>query len=563
MNLVFDSRLPAAHPSQRRPICAGFFTLRRLTLLVSLVVIAFSGSAQETPPLLLPSFVVSGSQTDAPRWRYLKGAGFELLTNCDEGLNRKLIPRLRAFFNAMQAVFPEEVRRAAGTPTLFILDAREREIWRGGQRVVMTPTDRTLYRSVRRYGDGDLVLCYVNLFQPPSADLSPSLFDRQLDQVAVEIVFGNALVEQMGHTAPYPPGWFIPAVSGVFRLLTVNDGELRIAGVNSAAQTSFGRDPPLAPLDQMFARMPTLSAAWMRRNDDDFRYRNGLPKVTDGDHTIAYTGFLFLHWALFSDQGKRAAALWRFIHDSAARGTTEDVFIKSFNLSYREALVQIGNYAKKAMGVLTVNFPPGPVDALTRAASAAEISRITGTWCRLAATETAEHRPQLISAAEKLLLGPIDEQQEDENLLAERGILLSELGRTDAALVALEKAAAKKVSRPRAYAELAQLRLRSALADPKGRGGKLSLLQINRILEPIGETYRLSKQVESMYVTLIRTWESAEISPPVRSLKIVSEGAHLFPANNDILIPAIRLLSENGLTTEAEDLRGLVIEARP
>jgi hypothetical protein len=180
---------------------------------------------------------------------------------------------------------------------------------------------------------------------------------------------------------------------------------------------------------------------------------------------------------------------------------------------------------------------PDPTPLELREATQAEIGRIKGETLRLAG-HPEESREALIV--------PYLRHDRDPGLLASLGLLESIEGRPERARKFLEVAAKMGAVRPRAYVELAHLRLDEALDAPAAPGGRLSAGQAARVLEPLYIARAQPPQMEEVYSMIGYTWMQSAVPPSPGHLEVLLEGAARFPRNTQIVMQAAELYARHG-----------------
>jgi hypothetical protein len=189
-----------------------------------------------------------------------------------------------------------------------------------------------------------------------------------------------------------------------------------------------------------------------------------------------------------------------------------------------------------------IPWPPAPK---LREATQAEVGRLQGVAYTLAG-HPAEARDVLLTA---YLRG-----ERDPALLAALGVAEASGGDAVKARKLLEAAATATITSPRAYIELARLRLDAARAKPEASGGKISARQIAGVLEPLFTARSQSPALPETYETIATAWAACSSSPSPAHLAVLDEGVRLFPRNAALVYADAELQAKAGQIATAESL---------
>ncbi|MBI2497880.1 MAG: hypothetical protein HYV75_08220, partial [Opitutae bacterium] len=188
---------------------------------------------------------------------------------------------------------------------------------------------------------------------------------------------------------------------------------------------------------------------------------------------------------------------------------------------------------------------PEPPPVVVREATEAEVGRLKGETLLLAGQR---------DLARTALLIPYLRGERDPALLAALGITEADGGDPAKARRLLEAAATAHVARPRAYVELARLRLVEARAQPEGAAGKVSARQTAAVLEPLLTARNQPPALPELYELIAEAWTHSEVTPKAAQLAALDEGVRLFPRNAGLVYANASLKARSGQIAEAESL---------
>jgi hypothetical protein len=120
----------------------------------------------------------------------------------------------------------------------------------------------------------------------------------------------------------------------------------------------------------------------------------------------------------------------------------------------------------------------------------------------------------------------------------------------------LEAAASARAVRPRAYLELARLRLAEAQAHP-AEGGRLSADQTATVLQPLFTARSQPPPLPEVYEAIAETWSVCSVTPGESHLAVIDEGVRYFPRNAALVYQDAALKVRSGLIAEAGSLINL------
>jgi hypothetical protein len=504
----------------------------------------------EPPPVMLPAFVVNEDR-EQPKWRYIGHRDFEVLTLVSTGTAEEFAEQLSRTIEILDVLIPPAVRLRLPTPAGFIFDPQVAVPLGvdGGVATLATERGVKLNRPhtsyLLNYGrlDRDAFAFYVSVIGPTGITRSANaiVVGPSTQTVAARAVSAGLYPSLIAQSRPPPAAWLVEGVRTVVLMSHLDGRALRFG------EFPGKRSPlmPFAEVARVLGRDPIarpVSAA----------EREAMRAASD-------TAVAFAKWALFADDGKHRPRFWDF-YQRAARDPDagEALFQSSFGKSSAEILPLVAAYRSKTdWGGLRVSFPK-PKQAVSpekiRDATPAEIARITGEWARLAAPTFPRYKDQLLARAGRILdRGLKDSPTRDPSLLAAVGIYRAEMGRDAEALPLLDEATKGGVVRPRAYLELARIRL-AASWKALGAGEKLSAAEVGGAMELLQRANAQSDQQEHYYELLVSLWENAGNKPTRAELAPLAACAKIFTPRTDLTLRSAKLHAALGYTTEARAL---------
>jgi hypothetical protein len=224
-----------------------------------------------------------------------------------------------------------------------------------------------------------------------------------------------------------------------------------------------------------------------------------------------------------------------------------------FGMSTEEADRMLDAYLGDAVAQPLKLVPQAPVEfpwVEPRDATDAEQARILGDWERkeleFVRASHDEFAAGYASQAERTFMGAYERGERDPELLAAIGIYRCALGETGAARALLEEAVRGGTARPRAYVELARLRLGEALEKPAGSGGTLDPGQVSSILGLVRAGRDRLPPQHAAYAEAAEVLEHAQAAPTRADLILLAEGLRLFPRDAALALAVARLRAAAG-----------------
>lgn len=530
---------------------ALFSSITCLTVVLMTVTAGRAAPAAKAAPatseevVALPPLVVEWRHAPL-RWRYLELPGFELLTVCSDETAVSFAARNRRLAELLRVLVADRFLLHSVVPETHVLfheetgRARSQEVIEAmvqAQGLKLQP-DGTL--QMRPQIEASTMGLRVGTLPPISVRPRQVIFlpnmrlgDRDslavfsiLPRSASGLTFGYAvdrLEFLLEERAPALPPWFITGLLGVFRQARLGENEVtldRLRWLDESESRALAAD---SDQPRRLLTIPELLAG--RRAVSDAAVPE-TAAIWEAQCT------LWMRWVLADPQGRRRAALEKFVDRLEREAPTEMLFRECFGLGFADMRDRLSDYLPVATARrLELPAPAAaPLPRLNpRPATPLEVARIRGNWER---REIGYVRARYPSLAESYLLKAratlrraYDTGERDPRLLAELGLTELEGGDPAEARRFLEEAVAGGVVRPRAAYELARLRY---AALPAGDAA-LSAAQVATVLEPLHVAQALAPPLREAYALLAAVWGRSPTPPPAADLARLNAGVGLFP----------------------------------
>jgi tetratricopeptide (TPR) repeat protein len=517
-----------------------------------------AGAAAESPVTVMdPVFVEaspapSGGLADRP-WSFGTVPGFEILSRCPHGFTAAYAQALRRAEAARLALLPAAFWGELPTPIKVVLYDRPPErmglslgspidlSWIAEDSAVLGSDNVELSHPLT-LGDGDTFINCGNYWD----------IVRESDGFSVDVDSSIRIENRV----PHFPAWFMAGLQGPCGLYA-----------NHTVRSTLRGDVLVLPNALWISSAKTLAIrrrAHRAPGDKDGPFRENLlplDALFRGSEPDEQRGLwnaeaaLLVRWGLFRS-GNRAGFLG-FVDDATREPITEPLFRTHLGLSYGEALKLLGDYLSDAVGeTLEVPIPEAPERPVDfREASQAEIARIIGDWGRLEARSSpgvsAAYRRDCLEQADRLYERISARREHDPLFLAAFG--LYELQAEDAlrAREALRAATDAGVIRPRAYVELARLRLEESLPSAQEGIGDLSEEEYGEITALLRTARLQMPSLRTSYSVLLRALEHAPSRPSLEDLEPLAEGTRSFPQDATLAYTVATLYKRLGYRDEA------------
>ena len=533
----------------------------------------------------LPRYVVTGERVlPLPEsWRYTTMPGYEILSNAYDRTTKRFLKDFQFLQQSIRIIWPTLISQKPSVPTLIVLCARgdSFSVFVPEKRdpdIFITPTSIFVEDKER----GAIVIDYgaTEMLTTSGFFVTSDPYQQFYRQ------YSRFLMRRANNNKPIPP-WLEEGLARIFTTIdftkkSIEFGKLAEGGVSADGSIDAGGFSDGASSDFFDNVMPNevlsmtsmqggtpiqgVAADEMQSQEDSenvlseaearmiamlskFGHISSLKEIFNPspDKPLANWSrqcFAFVHMCLYGHGKKYQKAFLEFAKRAMAGEVDETDFKECFERSYKQMEVILRGYVEEPQYVsIIAKAKPGQTlfDAIQpvemREATQAEIGRIKGEVLRLAG-----HNDE----SRQALIVPYYRRERDAGLLASLGLLESLEGNTDRARRFLEAAAKDNVTRPRAYAALARLRLDEALASPAAPGGRLSTAQTASVLEPLFTARGQPPPMEEVYALIGETWMKSVAKPQPANLEVMMEGAALFPRNIEIIHRAAALHVQHG-----------------
>jgi tetratricopeptide (TPR) repeat protein len=193
-----------------------------------------------------------------------------------------------------------------------------------------------------------------------------------------------------------------------------------------------------------------------------------------------------------------------------------------------------------------------------RNATDSELGRIKGDWERLEIAYVKAIAPDLaqkyLDQARRTLQRAYERGVRDSGLLSVMGLCEIDAGEDALAREYLETAALLGPMRPRAWYELARLRLTEfrALAVQAQTG--LTSEQAAAVLRPLFTARESDPPLPEVYELIAEVWENCAVAPTRGHLLVLDEGVRFFPRQSTLIYRAAELNLRHGFQPAAIEL---------
>lgn len=520
----------------------------------------------------LPVFTVQEGRLLPEResWRYARIPGFEVLSNASDRSATRLIKDFQRFHQALVAAWPPADLRSA-VPATLILCGKGNKFEPFRKVTENGPETGTVSMSLR---DGEVAAIVIDLettnlslvtqegldaVASAGAAAAAAADDTEANVLTGLPDFAVSHYEQLyreyirfvlAQVQPRSPAWFEEGISQIFMRMEFSPTSITIGKVEDPNTTSITpntiedrdfnvalRRRALMPLGQMLAV-----------EHDSPTARNALGNLW------AKQSYAFVHLCLYSGDASLQKSLLTFLRRLGGQPPTEALFQECFGKSYKDMQMEIRSHADftryKAVQLRLKKGErmPEPPPPEFREATDAEIGRIKGDALRLAGNR---------AAAREALIAPYVRGERDPALLAAIGLNEAATGDHARARKFLEAATKTEVVRPRAYIELARLRLQEAQAAPAGPNSLLSGDQVAAVLRPLFVARNQPPPLVELYETVAAAWSHSSVAPSAANLGLIDEGVRRFYQRPTWVLQAASLKAQFGYSRDAAALADL------
>ncbi len=515
--------------------------------------------ADPGPVVELPPMLVESTGTSAPRWLYGRLPGFEVLSCASSDATEDLTLRLYRLRAQLAQLVPPELQVQRDEPFTLIVYPQSR-----AESLSQALNEQLSQGQTEQRASGHVhTPPNLNLSDPDSLMLFLVVEDRvgptnwylgahsssgnRYDGIVYSADYIRRLFEDR---TPALPPWFVYGMAKFYSTLVTTDDGLEFAPDEwlspAAAET--------ARRDEADAFRPTLPLAEL------FRGASPPPAVDPasrehGDLWLAEAE-LFVRWAVDGRSHRHyqaRAALWKIAEAAAHAPVTEELFRQYFGMGFSDARDELSDTLSRAVlrpVELDLDSEPALPDLHLQLATPADIHRIKGDWARRTLRLVRENHPALLPIYERqareVLEGAYEQGERDPRLVADLGLLCSEVGSFAEARRYLEEGAKAGPMRPAALAELARLRLQPYLDPARAGPGRPPPADVESILTPIRAARRLQPPQLLSYLVVRALWglDPARATREERDLLV--EGAEYFPSRTDLVLSAVYQFVRSG-----------------
>jgi len=546
--------------------------MKRIVPLLAVLLTAarFSPTAAQAqgmgePVVDLPPILVEGLNGKGPRWKYARIPGFEILSCAEDDATERFTLKLYRLEAELTALISSNLLVRFDEPTTLIFYPQSRA--ESLSREMMEELERA---QVARNSPGRVrAPPNLDMRDPDSSVLFSIIEDggpahswHILGSIFGGLDLGSLVLspEHVAARAPSPPPWFVVGFARFYSSV-----------MNSEEGMRFSPDPWLGDDE----------ARRVRNRPDAFRPTLPLAELLIGRFPRAKADFagrayrelwmaeaeLFVRWCVDGKMvagGSARNALWQLVDAASRQPVTETLFRHYFGMGFSDARDELSDYLATTVGrqvqIHLDGLGPDPVVELSDAPPEV-IHRIKGDWARRTLRLVREKYPKLlpvyIQQARDTLQKSYDQGEKDPRLVADLGLLYSDIGEDSAARHYLEESFRSGPMRASALAQLAHLRLEDAKRHPQGEADRLSADQLEAILVPLRVARRASPP---QILTYLVAAELGRFGPKGSSAELQSfltEGADRFPLVGDLIIDAVRQETGGGESQRALHLAEL------
>jgi hypothetical protein len=455
-----------------------------------------SAIADDSNLVVLPAYDVKGIRP----WLYAEIPGYQILSLASEKDTRTVLEKIQRAARFTPLFFPSRAATSfTARSTLFLHHfAGERTVDDAARRLQLSFKPRAFTVSA---GDS-----FVEF--PTSERLADWLAGKQLPSTFFSV---SELV------LPRIPVWYREGLSTLLSAAHASDSYIQTHPLN-------WQRTPVMPLRNLLAV----------EREEQFQALNATPRNLSAFRTGA---LLFAHWAYLGDKGRRRAALLDFVNGASEHSANETLFRRCFGMGYDEAQSVLDEYARKQawrpgrIPLPKTRAPEKAAAIVVRPATPGEVARVVGeSYLLLADTAAGADAARYRQKARSVLEGAYHGGDRDARLLAQLGFLEISDQHWDQARDYLESSAALNVPLPRAYLNLALLRLAkcgAAIGDTTA----LTEQQCRDVLAPTLTALSLQPPLADAYALAADIFKRGVIRPTSEQLILLSAVAQHYPRN--------------------------------
>lgn len=475
----------------------------------------------------LPPMIVEEA-AESVRWLYASDGSTEFLSRCSASTTRRYAEAWLKKLQLLRTLVPPEFLARTDVPTVALLygqDVKQSVSAEIQRQLRATQTEensaaaldsphrtRVGYAPNLRIDDRDMHASFVYIdeahFDPATLIVSPGYLHFLLER-----------------RVPVLPRWLIDGIDRTYLNADLVKAPITfppLVWTNRWDSEALVRDlqmpRALLPASEFFS---------------PFAGRDELNRNTRRGEILSAQVELFFRWAVDSG-AKHREALWKFAARSAEEPVTEELFEACFGFGFSELRDRLSDYLPRAVQE-SPRADPGNLPALrrldVRPATPNEIARLRGEWERLAIGHAQRALPEVrelyVAQARRTLRRAFAAGDRDPRLLATMGLCEIDAGNDAGALEFLEPAIYSGVVRPRAYVEVARLRL-AALRQGQPAGQLLSYAELGPVLEPLRLAAKQTPPLPEVFLLLAEAWVRCTEAPAPADFALLETGAKNF-----------------------------------
>lgn len=482
--------------------------------------------AAEAETVELPPMIVE-EKAESVRWLYASDGTTEFLSRCSLSTTRRYAEAWIRKLQLLRTLVPPAFLAKTDVPTVMVLYAQD----------LKQPVSAEIQRQLRTLQAEQATL--------PSADrpgrvhvgFAPNLRlnDRDMhasfvyiDEARFDaktlIVAPNYLRFLLERRAPLLPGWLIEGIDRTYRNADLVKAPISFPPfiwTQRWDSEALIRDPQssraLLPAGELFS--PLVLGREADRHPR--RVEIFLAQVE-----------LFIRWAVDSG-GPNREALWKLAARAAEEPMTEEMFEACFGFGFSELRDRLSDYLPRAVQE-SPRVDPGSLTSPrleVRPATPSEVARLRGEWERLAIGHVRRSLPEVrelyAEQARRTLRKAYDAGERDPRLLATMGLCEIDAGNEAGAREFLEPAVNAGVVRPRAYLEVARLRLADLRrGHPPER--LFTYAELAPVFDPLRQAAKQAPPLPEVFMLMAEAWVRCVAAPDREDIALLELGEKYF-----------------------------------
>lgn len=521
----------------------------------SLVAQDATTTAAAGPVVELPKFVVTDDRLlpQPEAWRYAETPGFEILTNASDKATQRLLKDFAMFKDALDLIWPIPTR--GGTvPVSLILCGK------GGKFDAFIPKGKTgpdramasLFLKNREQSAIviDMQSSTLNILSADTANDAATGTDSSLISIDHDKQLYREYVKYLlSKSEAKLPAWLVEGMAQLVMAMKVQKDYIEFGKLEDpntiSAQAGAVRDmnaltaaddPDGVQIAGAPAEDRDFNAALQRRAlvpfAKFFAITSDSPEALNplGNNVWAKQCYAFVHLCLYGENRKYQKAFITLLSRLGTEPMSEELFKDCFKMDYKKMSLTMRGYIdftnyKAVEGKVKGGTLGSGAALVLRDATQAEVGRIKGEALAVAGN---------IEKAKTELGAPYSRGERDPRLLAAIGLFDQANGEEARARKFIEAATTAKVTRPRAYLELARYRYAEALAKP-GAGNQLSAEQVAAVMAPLLIARTQPPALPEVYELMADTWARSAVAAKREDVVFLVEGVRTFPNRMRVL----------------------------